>query len=161
MAAKWNPATGDLDANWGRAAFAASLFTEAVGPLTRSVRSSPHDDSLRSMLAVSLYRLKNYPSVVATLQPIEPSLASTPQLQYMYARSLVLGGDYAQGIIALQKLSTAHPSMAEVHRALGEAYVSHAEYRLATSELQTALQLNPSDKEAKDQLQLALVHVQP
>ncbi len=161
MAAKWNPATGGLDANWGRAAFAASLFSEAVTPLTRSVQSDPHDDSLRSMLAISHYRLRNYPSVVTTLQPIEPSLAKAPQLQYMYARSLVLGGDYARGITALRELSTAHPAMAEVHRALGEAYVSHAEYRLATSELQAALQLNPSDKEAKDQLQLALVHVQP
>lgn len=156
MAARWNPATEGLDANWGRAAFSANLFAEATRPLSRYLAAHTEDNAARSMLAISFYRLKTYASVVQTLQPIEASLAGTPQLHYMYARSLVLSGQYDRGLAELQRLSHTHPTLAEVHRALGEAYASHADYQQATAELQTALQLNPSDKEARDQLRLAI-----
>ena len=60
----------------------------------------------------------------------------------------------------MQALSKANPGVAEIHRALGEAYAAQGEYQQATDELRSALQLNAEDKEAKDQLALALAHLE-
>jgi tetratricopeptide (TPR) repeat protein len=50
-AARWQPDLAGIDHNWGRAAFAAGLYGEAVGPLSRFVAANPTDAEARSMLA--------------------------------------------------------------------------------------------------------------
>jgi Flp pilus assembly protein TadD len=57
-------------------------------------------------------------------------------------------------------MSIADPSIAEVHRALGEAYASHGDYQQAKAELSTALHLNAADSEANDQLALVLTQLE-
>jgi tetratricopeptide (TPR) repeat protein len=159
-AAEWNPSLEGLDYNWGRAAFSAQLYAQAVPPLGRYLAANPQEQGARRVLGISFFMLKDYPAVLQTLRPIEQDLPTTPQLAYAFAQSLVLTGDYDHGVASLQHLSSTNPSIADVHRALGEAYASHGEYQRASSELHLALQLNPADSEVKDQLALVLVHLE-
>jgi tetratricopeptide (TPR) repeat protein len=159
-AARWNPALDGLDYNWGRAAFSGKLYAQAIPPLKRYLAAHPEEQGARNVLGVSLFMQKDYVATVATLQPLEASLTNNPQLAYIYAQALVQTGDYARGVMRLQALSKANPGVAEIHRALGEAYAAQGEYQKATDELRSAIQLNAEDKEAKDQLALALAHLE-
>ncbi len=159
-AARWNPALEGLDYNWGRAAFSGKLYAQAIPPLKRYLAAHPEEQGARNVLGVSLFMQKDYAATVATLQPLEASLANNPQLAYIYAQSLVQAGDYAHGMVRLQALSKANPGVAEIHRVLGEAYAAQGQYEQATDELRSAIQLNAEDKEAKDQLALALAHLE-
>lgn len=159
-AAKWNSSLDGLDYNWGRAAFSANFYAKAVPPLRRYLGAHPEEQGARNVLGVSLFMLNDYNATVETLRPIEPELAANPQLAYIYAQSLVRTGDYVHGISRLQTLAKANPAVAEIHRALGEAYAAQGDYQQATDELRLALQLNAADKEAKEQLALALLHLE-
>lgn len=120
-AAEWNPSLEGLDYNWGRAAFSASRFQEAVLPLGRSLHSHPEDTAVRSMLAMSQFMIKDYSSVVKTMKPMEGQADKVPQLDYVYADSLVKTGNVDAGIERLKALAQAHPEIADVHRSLAEA----------------------------------------
>lgn len=91
-AAKWNPSLEGLDYNWGRAAFSAQLYAQAVLPLSRYLATHPQEAGARRVLGISYFMVKDYAAVVQTLQPIESSLASTPQLANIYAQSLAYAG---------------------------------------------------------------------
>jgi tetratricopeptide (TPR) repeat protein len=160
QAAKWNPTLEGLDYNWGRAAFSAEFYAQAAPPLSRYLAAHPQEEGARRVLGISLFMIKDYAATVRTLRPIEQELTATPQLDYMYAQSLVLTGDYDQGVARLQRMSKTNPSVAEVHRALGEAYASHGDYQQASGELRTAINLNAADSEATDQLALVLAHLE-
>jgi len=159
-AARWNPSLDGLDYNWGRAAFSGKLYAQAIPPLKRYLAAHPEEQGARNVLGVSFFMQKDYAATVATLQPLEASLGNNPQLAYIYAQALVQTGDYAHGLVRLQALSKANPGVGEIHRSLGEAYAAQGEYQQATDELRSALQLNAEDKEAKDQLALALTHLE-
>ncbi|WP_348268843.1 tetratricopeptide repeat protein [Edaphobacter paludis] len=96
-AAKWNPALEGLDYNWGRAAFSAQFYAQAVPPLSRYLAAHPREDGARRVLGISYFRVKDYAAVVRTLAPIAPSLSSTPQLADMYAQSLTLAHSEKKG----------------------------------------------------------------
>lgn len=49
-AAKWNPDLPGVDANWGRAAFAAHNCAEAVAPLRKVLERHPSDSETQTML---------------------------------------------------------------------------------------------------------------
>jgi len=87
-AAKWNPSLDGLDYNWGRAAFSAQLYTQAIPPLSRYLAAHPQEAGARRVLGISYFMVKNYAEVVQTLLPIKASLAATPQLANIYAESL-------------------------------------------------------------------------
>jgi tetratricopeptide (TPR) repeat protein len=87
-AGKWNPSLEGLDYNWGRAAFSAQLYAQAVPPLSRYLAAHPQEVGARRVLGISYFMVKDFVAVVQTLGPIEPSLAATPQLASMYAQSL-------------------------------------------------------------------------
>jgi tetratricopeptide (TPR) repeat protein len=159
-AGRWNPSLEGLDYNWGRAAFSGKLYAQAIPPLKHYLAAHPEEQGARNVLGVSFFMQKDYAATVATLQPLEASLGNNPQLAYIYAQSLVQTGDYAHGLVRLQALSRANPGVAEIHRALGEAYAAQGQYQQATDELRSAIQLNAEDKEAKDQLALALAHLE-
>lgn len=50
LAARWNPGLQGIDSNWGRAAFAAHDFAQAIAPLERALTAQPADPELRAML---------------------------------------------------------------------------------------------------------------
>jgi tetratricopeptide (TPR) repeat protein len=96
-AAKWNPSLEGLDYNWGRAAFSANFYAQAVPPLTRYLAAHPQEQGARKVLGISYFMLKDYAAVVRTLSPIEASLAATPQLSTMYTQSLALAHSEKKG----------------------------------------------------------------
>jgi tetratricopeptide (TPR) repeat protein len=62
-AAQWDPALPGLDGNWGRAAFQAQQYAQALGPLSRALSAHPDDAGVRSMLvyAESMAKTGNTP----------------------------------------------------------------------------------------------------
>jgi tetratricopeptide (TPR) repeat protein len=152
QAAKWNPKLEGLDLNWGRAAFLASKYTEALAPLSRYVRVHPEDSGVRGALAMSQFMTGDYAGCVATFSGAEEKLASIPQMEYVYADSLVRTGEVGGGRSRLESLETAHPEVGEVHRSLGELYASLGDPLKATRELKTAILLNASDAESHYEL---------
>ena len=146
-AAQWNPSMPGLDENWGRAAFQAGDFPQAVSLLTRILAQHPDDSPARASLGISQVMTRNFAAAKATLQPLDAKPGETPEVCYAYAASLVQTGDLRSGIARLQALEKEHPQVPEVHRTLGEAYVL-ARSSEAARELQEAIRLNPKDAEA-------------
>jgi predicted Zn-dependent protease len=84
----WNAAMPGLDENWGRAAFYAGRFSDAIGPLERLLRSRPDDPHIRTALGISFFETGDYAACVRTLQPIQPQLKTTPDAERVYTAAL-------------------------------------------------------------------------
>jgi tetratricopeptide (TPR) repeat protein len=148
-AAQWNPSLEGLDYNWGRAAFSASKYPDAIGPLSRHLRSHPDDSGIRAALAMSQFMTGYYAGSLSTLQSAGEEIMSIPQMQYIYGDSLVKTGQVNAGVERLQSLEKVHPEIAEVHRSLGEAFEAQGEKQRAGDELRLALHLNANDPETR------------
>jgi tetratricopeptide (TPR) repeat protein len=158
-AADWNPLLEGLDYNWGKAAFQAEQYQQAVVPLQKYLNIHPDDAWIRAALGTTFFRLKNYDRAVQTFQPIEEQISSIPRLSLTYAESLVKAGDLTRGIDWLQKLEKKNPGVADIHLALGEAFDGQKDYGDAADELRTAVKLNPPNTDAKYHLAVALVEL--
>jgi tetratricopeptide (TPR) repeat protein len=145
--AEWNPALPGLDINWGRAAFESGAFAQAVAPLSHYLQANPTDKDIRAELGLSQFSVKDYTAARKTLEPLDGTSSEAPQLQYAYAVSLIQAGDSTSGVARLLTLAKANPDVAQVHRALGEAYTTMKSAG-AAAELETAIRLNPADAEA-------------
>ncbi|MGB6131834.1 MAG: tetratricopeptide repeat protein [Acidobacteriaceae bacterium] len=137
-AAQWNPTLPGLDLNWGRAAFTASRFGDAVIPLTRYVQAHPEDKNIRAALGISQYMIRDYRDSMQTLAPIAGQMDDVPQVAFVYADSMVKTGQTAAGIERLTEIEKAHPEIPDVHRALGEAYAARGEKQKAAEEFEQA-----------------------
>jgi tetratricopeptide (TPR) repeat protein len=84
-ASEWNPTLAGVPANWGRAAFAAHQYAEAVAPLQTALRVHPGDQEMRVELGVSQCETGDYSGAKKTLSPIASSLAGNPSLAALYA----------------------------------------------------------------------------
>jgi tetratricopeptide (TPR) repeat protein len=147
-AAEWNPSLDGLDYNWGRAAFAGSLFADAILPLSRYVKAHPEDTGGRSVLAISQFMTGNYQACIETLKSVIGKVDLAPQAEYVYAESMVRTGQIASGIERLVALEKLHPEIPDLHRSLGEALGRKGEKQRALEELRTAIQLSPSDADS-------------
>jgi predicted Zn-dependent protease len=143
-ASEWNPSLEGLDYNWGRAAFAGSLYAEAILPLSRYVMAHPDDSGARSVLGLSQFLSGKYRDCVETLQPIEKTELA-PQVDYAYASSLVESGQVRAGTERLLALERVHSEIPDVHRALAEAFDRQGDQKRAIEELHAAIQLSPQD----------------
>jgi len=148
-AAAWNPGLDGLDLNLGRAAFMASQFAQAVAPLSRYVAAHPADSGTRGALAMSQFMTRNYSGCIETLKGVESDIASIPQMQYIYAESLVKIGQVDQGQHRLAVLVAAHPEIPDAHRDYGEALALEGQPQKAAAELRAALRLNSNDAESR------------
>lgn len=148
-ASEWDPALEGLDDHWGRTAFAAHQYGQAVGPLSRTLTAHPEDVPLRSMLGVSQYETQDYLKAVATLQPIERYLHNIPVLAFDYAESMVKTGDFQHASEWLEALVQTDPGNTTFHGALSEAYAGIGDHSRAEDELRMATQLKPSDPTMK------------
>lgn len=137
-AAEWNAALPGLDLNWGRAAFTASRFGDAVIPLSRYMQAHPEDKNIRAALGISQYMIQNYHGCLQTLAPIAGEMDAVPQVAFVYANSMVKSGQTAAGIERLMALEKAHPEIPDVHRALAAAYAASGEQQKAAEELEAA-----------------------
>src|ERR1700744_3711562 len=143
-ASEWNPSLEGLDYNWGRAAFAGSLYTDAILPLSRYVKAHPDESGARSVLGLSQFLSGKYRDCVETLQPIEKTELA-PQVEYAYASSLVESGQIRAGTERLLALEKVHSEIPDVHRTLAEAFDRQGDQKRAIEELHTAIQLSPQD----------------
>ena len=144
----WQPALEGLDLNLGRAAFMAADFAEAIPPLTRYLRAHPQDAAFRGPLAMSQFMTHNYSACLAALKGAGESVTSIPQMQFIYAESLVKTGQVQSGLAHLESLEKADPSVAEVHRGIGEVYALRRDWPDAFRELNQAIALNAHDAES-------------
>jgi tetratricopeptide (TPR) repeat protein len=155
QAKAWSPSMEGLDYNIGRAAFTASKFSEAIPPLSRYIRLHPEDSSIRGALAMSEFMTQNYKGAMDALKGAGEGVTSIPQMQYIYAESLVKTGEVSTGKERLEALEKVHPEIAEVHRALGEVWELQGDCRRAITELNEAKQLNATDPETHYELDKA------
>ena len=146
-AKQWDPSLEGLDYNIGRTAFMVSKFSEAIQPLTRYLRSHRGDSGTRGALAMSEYMTGDYKDCVEALDRAGAVITSIPQMQLIYAESLVKMDRVTEGKDRLETLEAAHPEIAEVHRGLGEIGELEKDWQKAIQELDTAKQLNASDPE--------------
>jgi tetratricopeptide (TPR) repeat protein len=147
-AAVWSPSFEGLDYNIGRAAFMAAKFSEAVPPLSRYLRSHPGDSGIRGALAMSQFMTNDYRGCIDALKGAGEGVTSIPQMQYIYAESLVKTGEVSSGKERLESLESAHPEIAEVHRGLGEVLELQGDRQKAAEELRSAILLNANDPES-------------
>jgi tetratricopeptide (TPR) repeat protein len=150
--AEWNPTLEGLDENWGRAAFAAGQFQQAVPPLKRYLRGDPENKEMRGALGISLFMVGDYAASRDALRPIALDPDAEQQVRFTYAESLVKTGDIADGVDRLSTLEQNQPQSPTVHRALGEALAQAGDSIRAAQELETAIKINPKDAEAYDAL---------
>jgi len=151
-AAEWNPALEGLDENWGRAAFAAAQFQQAIPPLQRYLQRHPENTEMRSALGISLGATGDYASARTVLQPIAVDANAADQTKMAYAEALVKTGDIQTAMTFLTALERRDASSAGVHRALGEALALDNNTARAGQELETAIRMNPEDAQAYDAL---------
>jgi tetratricopeptide (TPR) repeat protein len=144
-AAEWNPAMPGLNYNWGRAAFAAARFGDAVMPLAAYLRSHPGDTHIREALGMSEYMTQDYRGCVTTLQPLGAQMNSNAQVAFFYADALVKSGQVVAGTQRLTALERAHPDIPTVHLALGQADLKAGKTSDAVPELETAVRLEPGN----------------
>jgi tetratricopeptide (TPR) repeat protein len=154
QAARWNPDLVRVESNWGRAAFAAKQYKQAVEPLSLILTRNPADVDVRSMLGFSLCLTHDYAKSLEVLQPLEAGLGANPQLAMAYAGAMAIAGDWSQGLARLNSLEEANAGAALVHYLIGEAYASKQEYAHAADELRVALSLEPSNAETENALAL-------
>ena len=154
-AAHWDLKLGNIDNKWGRAAFAAGNYSDAVGPLNRALALHPEDDGIRSMLGMSLFVTQDYSQAYLVLRPMETRIDANTPVGLAYFGSMAIAGDYQKGMAQLQLLEAAHPEAEEIHQALGEAYASRKLYGQAAEQLRIALRLHPTSSAAKYALALS------
>ncbi|MBB6145852.1 tetratricopeptide (TPR) repeat protein [Silvibacterium bohemicum] len=157
-AAEWNPAMDGLDYNWGRAAYAAQQYKQAVICLERYTQShAAADINVQLPLGMSKFMLQDYKGALAVFSPIAVQMSRVPLLAYAYAESLIKTGDHEAGLDRLQAIEREHPNLAVVHKAIGEELAAQGKYPEAEMELRTAIHIEPSDSSAKYDLALALI----
>jgi tetratricopeptide (TPR) repeat protein len=110
-AAMWNPSLEGLDYNWGRAAFAGSQYADAVMPLSRYVKAHPDDNGGRSVLAISQFMTGDYQGCIDTLQSVIGKSDLVPQVEFVYAESLIKTGQIGPGTERLRALEKLHPEI--------------------------------------------------
>jgi tetratricopeptide (TPR) repeat protein len=152
QAAKWNPALGGIDENWGRAAFAAKEYRKAVDPLSRTLALRPADPHVRGLLGLSLCMVGEYARAFQVLRPIESKVEANLELNIAYAGSIAMAGDHAQGLARLKSLEESNPETPIVHYLLGKVYAGNRDYSQASDELRVSLKLDPSSADAKNAL---------
>lgn len=120
-AAAWDPKLDGLDFHWGLAAFSASRYAEAIGPLSRYVSAHSDDAGARSVLAISEFKTGNFQGCINALRPVDGKAELAPEVAYIYADSLLKTGAVEEATQRLTALAKAYPDAPEIQSALTEA----------------------------------------
>lgn len=147
-AAEWNPEVPGIDYNLGRAAFYGNQFKLAISPLQRYIQLHTDDEKVRKWLVICLYATHDYTGVTRVLQGHDALVSASPGMSAIYAESLIQAGNFDEGMQRLKLLEKSEPQSAEIHRAIGAAYLHQKSYLAAKTELQAALRLDPQDRQA-------------
>lgn len=142
-AGQWDPQMPGVDLNLGHAAFMSSHFDVAATALEHYLKAHPQDGGIRVPLALSLYHTGKYAEVVTTLAPEIATAGRVPQVEFVYADSLVRTGKRDAGVPLLEALEKEHPEITDVHAALARAYASEGRAAKAARERRLAGQSAP------------------
>lgn len=148
QAALFNPSIEKLDRNWGLAAFRATRYDKAVGPLARELGRHAQDASLRQMLGLSYYMTDKFSESAETFRPILDSLPDNPGLLYAAGVSLVKSGDSVAGQRLLSRVLERSDASPELHVVIAQAYSDQSKFSEALAEYQKALGMNAKIGEA-------------
>jgi tetratricopeptide (TPR) repeat protein len=143
QAAAWRPDLPGLDRNWGFACFRAELYTEAVSPLERQLRTHPDDSFTRQVLGLSYSMLENDAKVVEVLHPFLEHPPDDPGLLLAWGTALVHTRQSEKAASIFRRLLEQNSNNASVHLLLGQAYAQQEDYPNALAELKTSLQIDP------------------
>ena len=145
---KWKADFPGLDRNWGIVAFTAKQFEGAVGPLSRHIKKQPQDSLARRMLGVSYYFTKKFDLAVATLKPIEPTIASDPELAYFYGMSLSHLQRHKEAAVVFARIAEQNQKSAEARFYAGQGLVITGDLAKAVAEFRAAATLDPARLQA-------------
>jgi tetratricopeptide (TPR) repeat protein len=141
-AALWKPDFKGLDRNWGIVSFRAAQYDKAVAPLSRHLQLHPEDALARRMLAVSFYLTRDFPRVVQTLAPLEPSLTNDPELAYTYGVSLVHVAEHKRAAQVFARLAESSPRNAPSRFLAAQGFMLVEDFERALRELRTVAELD-------------------
>jgi tetratricopeptide (TPR) repeat protein len=157
QASLWNPELEGLDYNWGRAAYSAGRFEQAIGPLGWYLQAHQDDTWVRSALAMSYYSLERYDDALRVFTPMILLVDADPKAALAYAVCLVKTGNDALGMARLRDLARDAVQDAAPHEALGDALEARGDHAGAAVEFHAALAIEPSSEDAKFGLANALL----
>lgn len=142
-AAGWRSDLPGLDRNLGIVSFRLSKFDNAIGPLSRQIRTSPKDDLIRRMLGVSYYFTKSYAQVVATLKPIELQITNDAELAFFYGLSLIQSNLNKEAAALFSQLINKNPKNTEARSYAAQGFVFLGDYDRAVQEFRSVAALDP------------------
>ena len=161
--------------NKGMASLASAKYKDAVESLTQAVTVNPQDAIAYTKLGLAHSALGEHkPAITAFKQAIKLNRAFVDADSYFRLGSAYLAlSDYASAIDPLKQAlygvkakqlddrtkSTAGPSEAEIHDALGRAYYGTGSYRQAVKAFETAVRLKPDFASAHYGLGLSYLEV--
>ena len=142
-AEKWRPETPGLERNIGLAAFLSGDYAECARAMRGVVQNDPSDRRSLSMLAMSLYMLKNYPEAAKVFDRIPDEALADPRMSYAWAQTLTETKDRQRAIEVLGKL-TAQTLPAEMFVRVGKLYRDLGDQANAQMCYQKAREQNPN-----------------
>jgi tetratricopeptide (TPR) repeat protein len=87
-AERWQPDTPGVMRNIGLAAFLSGQYGESARALKIVIANEPADQRSQSMLAMSLFSIKDYPAAVKVFDKVQDAAMADPRMTYGWAASL-------------------------------------------------------------------------
>ena len=142
-ALKIDPSNATVRLNLALAYYKSGRPNEAIQPLKIVVATNPEAKNAYLILADCYLQTGQYPDAVTLLQPREAMFEDDLAFAYVLGTALVRTGDERQGQQYIDRIFKTGDS-AEGHLLMGIAHLNRFDYPEAKSELERALQLNPS-----------------
>ncbi len=147
-AAEWNSSLEGLDYNWGRAAFAAAKFQEAVPPLTRYLNSHPGDQHLSMLLGMAYYGMGDYSAAIPYMKRAAENDPRSLPLRLILAQSCLWSKQYQCVLDVHQEILALNAASAEADMLAGEALDAKGDSAGAIEEFRAAVRANPKKADA-------------
>jgi tetratricopeptide (TPR) repeat protein len=142
-AEKWNAETPGLWRNIGLAAFLSGEYAESARALPHVVANDPSDRRSQSMLAMSLYMLKDYSAAAKVFDVIPNEALADPRMSFAWAETLAQTKNPQRATEILGKLME-QPMPAPMLVRAGQLYASLGDRARAASCYQKAREQDPS-----------------
>ena len=141
--AQIDPSNATVRLNLALAYYKSGRPNEAIQPLKIVVATNPDAKNAYLILADCYLQTGQYRDAVTLLQPREAMFQDDLAFAYVLGTALVRTGDERQGQQYIDRIFKTGDS-AEGHLLMGIAHLNRFDYPEAKTELERALQLNPS-----------------
>ena len=144
-AERWNHEIGGLQRNIALAAFLSSNYAESVPALRTLVQQDASDRRSQSMLAMSLYMLKQYPEAAKAFDQVADDAMADPRMSFAWADTLVQTKNPQRATEVLSKL-TEEPMPPQMWVRVGQLYGALGDSSNAQKCFQKAKEQDPTIK---------------